>query len=210
MKTNFEICILIANKLIENGWVVSGIEGTNVFATKNYATIQVSFEMCSCHGGRLTICEKGHNYKYHRIEHEFYDEDLGITDPESELLWEIENEMMDVVNNFYSKMVYKVVIIGEYTEKEEKTNYFDNIDRAFDFLMCNNSEQFPNENVFSFVEGTVHYPNPVCHVRIKRIYPEEKYSWDKNKYWFEYESTRDDWKTSKTYRGYLSIFDKNK
>lgn len=208
--TNFEISTLIANKLIKNEWKINSIEGVCVKAHKNYATIEVSFEMCSCHGGRLTICELNHTNNYHRIEHETYDEDLGIVDPESELLWEIENEMIETINKFYSKMVYEVVKIGEYDVEKESRDYFDDIDKAFNWLLKGLSSQFPNENVFSFSEGVANYPNPTCHLKIKRIFPNEEHSWDKNKYWFEFEDTMNDWKTSRKYKGYLAIFDKKR
>ena len=75
----------IVDKLENERIEVISFDGHNVNARYGEIDISISFEMCICHGGRLSISSP-HCSFYYRIEHEAYDKDKGIVDEESELL----------------------------------------------------------------------------------------------------------------------------
>lgn len=208
--TNLDKTMLIVKKMQEAGWGIEKIENCSVNCYKNYAKLCISFEECACHGGRISIAELNHTQSYYRIEHSEYDKKLGIVDSETELLWEIENELMIVVNSF-NKMTFKVETINEYG-KDYSTGgdkiayrYFSSEDDAFNFII---KYKKISENIHSFTETTIDYPNEKYHLTIKKIEKEEKYSWDKNKIWFKCLKTDDNWKTSKEYQIVFSVFNK--
>lgn len=205
--TGKEKLLKIVDKLEAEQWETVSCEFNHnlAFFKKGYMTIQISFEECMCHGGRITICEKDHNGSYFRIEHETYDSEKGITDSETELLWEIENELIDVIKQF-DHYTYKSCIINEYGQKngrdDEVIRYHKNLDDAFYRLSKMNADPL------TFTEAIHDYPSPVCHLKVKRISKDSSYSWDKNKIWFALEYTSDDWKTKQCYEGYISFFEK--
>ena len=202
---------LIINKLESDGWEAQTADYYRNLASfkKGFMVIEVIFEECVCHGGRITLCEKGHNNTYYRIEHECYDESLGIVDSETELLWEIENELLNVVKEF-NHYTYKLCKINEYGQKngrdDEKISYHKSLDDAFWHIACG---LLKGIDPLTFEEGEFHYPNPQCHLRIKRIYKDSEFSWDKKKIWFHCENTMDNWKTKSEYDAYITYFDKN-
>lgn len=207
---NKEKLNLIIEKLESDGWEAQTADYHNNLASfkKGFMTIEVSFEECMCHGGRITICEQGHNNDYYRIEHECYDESLGIVDSETELLWEIENELLPKIKEF-DHYTYKTCIINKYGQKngrdDEQVTYSKSLDDAFAIIEYSFLE---GKDPLTFTEDEFTHPNPVCHFRIKRIYKESKFSWDNNKIWFHCEDTMDDWKTKKEYDAYITYFEK--
>lgn len=195
----------ICNKLIENGWEIKSTEGNSCVAKKSFAEIEVYFEECMCHGGRISICEIGHNRGWVRIEHEEYDESLGIVDSETELLWEIENELIDTINKFYSHMTWCLCEIGEYEDKKEIKMYFRDEQQVLNRLLRGNKT---NEDIYSLKNFVVDYPNEKCHLKITRIYKKAEFSWEQGRVWFELEKTDDNWKTSRKFEAYVSRFNK--
>lgn len=192
-----------------DGWDVVSCDfwGNSADFKKGYAIVTVHFEECLCHGGRITVSEKNHNGQYYLIEHECYDPTKGITDSETELLWEIDNELLKVVAQF-GHYTYKACIINKYGQKDghddEDVRYYRNLDEAFRAITDYGIDADP----LTFTEGIHNYPNPKCHLKVTRIRKEERYSWERNRLWFALEHTDDDWKTSRKYEAYLSIFDK--
>lgn len=201
---DYEINRKIQDIMMENGYELVSQERTSSKFRKAYAEFEISFEMCVCHGGRLTISDS-HTNNWHRIEHECYDKSLGITDPESELLWEIENEMLPIVNEFFSHMTFKVTLIDRYIKGKEETCYFSTEKEAFDFITEN---EVKNEDLHTFEKTTIDFPNEECHLEVERIYKEQEHNWDKNRYWFKFKRTNNNWKTFNEYEGYISIFEK--
>lgn len=168
---SIEIRRKIEDKLIENGWGIVSY-GCNkrdtITCRKAFATVDITYEMCSCHGGRIWISETNHNHAYWTIEHPTYDEELGITNPESELLYEIDNELIDKLEMLFSKMTFRLVTIKkDYNGREKEDETFLNTeDRAFKRLTEN---RFPNENLHTFENGTIDWDNPICHKKITRV-----------------------------------------
>lgn len=199
----------IINVLESAGWEVTecNFQHRSADFRKGYMEIQVSFEECYCHGGRISVAEKGHNNQCFRIEHECYDPEKGIVDGETELLWEIDNELLDVVRQF-DHYTYKACVINQYGQKNGRDDvvntYHKSLDDAFYAISATVADPL------TFEKGVHDYPNPKCHLRVTRIHKQEEHSWERNRIWFALEYTTDDWETSSKYEAYLSIFDKSR
>lgn len=140
----------IVDKLESEGIEVKSFDGCNVLAKYGDIEISISFELCSCHGGRLTI-SSNHCYFYHRIEHESYDNNKGIVDAESELLYEIEYEMVPVVKSLKS-YVYSVEYWREDNPNRHNYKYFNSIDRISSFILEENGY-----DIFAMDGEFIHY-----------------------------------------------------
>ena len=163
MKDN-EINILIINKLLENGYTIKNIDGNYITAIgKNNIEFNISHERCMCHGGRLSISSNHINF-YKRLESDKYDEELGITDSESELLYYINNKMFEVINSF-ENYIYKVVEQkpGYYKNKDE-ISYYDNA-KDIAYRICDEKDK----DIFAINEKTITYPNENVIDKIENI-----------------------------------------
>ena len=144
----------IVDKLESEGIEVTAFDGNNVLAMYGDIKISISFEMCCCHGGRLSINSKHCDF-YHRIEHEYYDDTKGIVDAETELDYEIENEMIPIV-----KKIKSYVYCVEYWREDKPDNhiyhYYDSIERLSKFVL-----EEDNMDIFAIDKEYIHYyPNP--------------------------------------------------
>lgn len=122
--------------------------------------VEITWEMCACHGGRLWL-----NQEQARISIELssdeYDEDKGIVSPETELAWRIDNELVDTIDSF-RRYVHVVDSIGEYGDPDrKKREYFDSADKAARRI-------FEEEGIdlFSTESFTHQYPNQNMRMRI--------------------------------------------
>ena len=206
----------IMKKLTENGWKIisCSFEGRcEILASKRWETISITTEECLCHGGRMWINGQ-HSGSHFEISHPEYDESLGIVDSSTELDWIIENEMMEYVDKL-STFVYKLVKINEYGKNNgvdnERISYYANMKSLCD-AVTNGKEV---DDLFLIDEIKHQYPNPNIYCITKRIYKEEKYSWQKGRIWFEqtrYEKKDRDkeFKPTGTYEMYVDIFNKQK
>lgn len=204
----------IINKLIENGWKIISCEFTGrceITASKRWIRISITTEECSCHGGRMWINSE-HANAYYEISHPTYDESLGIVDSSTELDWIIENEMMESIDKL-STFVYKLVKINEYGNRngadEKRTTYFADMKS----LCWNICEGNVVDDLFLIDEVKYQCPNTNIYYITKRIHKEERYSWDRNRIWFEqtkYErkNKESEFKAERTYEMYVDIFDK--
>lgn len=125
--------------------------------------VSISWEMCSCHGGRMWLSQLNTNINIELSSTE-YDEKNGIVDPETELAFYIDNKMIDTINRF-EKYVYVVDVIGEYKKDEVKTSYFKSVEDASYFVFHENGHDLNSE----YGEVTHQYPNPNMQERITYI-----------------------------------------
>ena len=159
-----EINNLIINKLLEKDYRINNIQGNCITATgKNRISFNISHERCMCHGGRLSISSEHINF-YKRLESDTYDEELGITDSESELLYYINNKMFEVINSFET-YIYKVVEQkpGYYKDKDEIRYYNDTKDIAR--IICDEKDR----DIFAVEEKTITHPNKNIIDKIENI-----------------------------------------
>lgn len=125
--------------------------------------VSISWEMCSCHGGRMWLSQFNTNINIELSSPE-YDEKNGIVDPETELAFYIDNKMIDTINRF-EKYVYVVDVIGEYKKDEVRTSYFKSVEDASYFVFHENGHDLNSE----YGEVTHQYPNPNMQERITYI-----------------------------------------
>lgn len=143
----------IVDKLESEQIDVVAFDGNNVRAKYGDIEISISFEMCCCHGGRLSISSKHCDF-YHRIEHEYYDDTKGIVDAETELEYEIENEMIPII-----KKIKSYVYCVEYWREDKPDNhtyhYYDSIERLSKFIL-----EEDGMDIFAMDGEYIHYyPN---------------------------------------------------
>jgi len=212
---NIEKQNLIIEKLIADNWQIESVEYTGrclLKAKKKFAEIEITTEECMCHGGRLWISDL-HTNNHYELTHDKYDESLGITDSTSELKYIIENEMMDYVNR-YSTFVYKLTKVNEYgtnydgTQKES-VEYFSNMESLA--YRVTDGEDIKDIHIIDEIKHQ--YPNENIYCITKRIEKEAKYSWEKNRIWFErttYErkNINSEFEKSKSFEMYVEIFNK--
>ncbi len=118
--------------------------------------VEITWEMCMCHGGRLWLNQEQTGISI-ELSSDEYDEDKGIVSPETELAWRIDNELVGTIDSF-RRYVHVVDSMGEYGNHDRKTReYFDSVDKAarrifeedgIDLFSTESfTHQFPNENM---------------------------------------------------------------
>jgi hypothetical protein len=144
--------VKIHNKLEDEGIKVKKFDGNVIYANYEDLPIEISFEMCMCHGGRLTIRSEHCNF-YYRIEHSNYEE-TGSNDPESELLYEIENEMIPIIKTLKT-YVYSVEYWREDNPNSHQFEYFNSVERLSKFIL-----EEDGKDIFTLTDSYIHYyPN---------------------------------------------------
>ena len=159
-----EINKIIIEKLLDKDYTINNNNGNCITARgKNGIEFYVSHERCMCHGGRLSISSKHIDF-YKRLESDEYNEDLGITDSTSELLYYINNEMFNIINSF-ENYIYKVVLQrpGYYKDKDE-INYYDNT-KDIALRICDEKDK----DIFTIEEKIITYPNKNVIDKIENI-----------------------------------------
>lgn len=205
----------IIKKLKEDGWRVGQVDfsGRNTIeASKRFANISITTEMCSCHGGRMWIDEE-HTNQHYELSHGKYNPELGYDTPETELDFIIENEMMDYVNRF-STLIYKLVKINEYgtssgVEKQD-CSYFATMEHVTKRILDSKNE-IKDYNLIEEEKTTV--PNKNMYYMIKRIKNPSTYSWEQNRIWFEStcykrKDERSEFKVDRQFQMYVEVFNK--
>lgn len=144
----------IVDKLESEQIDVVSFDGNNVRAKYGDIEISISFEMCCCHGSRLSISSKHCDF-YYRIEHEYYDNTKGIVDAETELEYEIENEMVPIIKDIKS-YVYAVEYWRDDNPNNHNYEYFNSVEKLSRFILEEN-----NMDIFAMDGIYIHYyPNP--------------------------------------------------
>lgn len=161
---NSEVNLLIINKLLERDYSIENIKGNYITARgKNGIEFNISHERCMCHGGRLTIGSEHINF-WKKLESDTYNEELGITDAESELLYYINNKMFEIIDSFET-YIYKVVLKrpGYYKDKDEISYYND--PKTIACVIVDEKDK----DIFGIEEKTIYYPNKDVIEKIENI-----------------------------------------
>jgi hypothetical protein len=211
---NLEKQNLIIKKLINDGWSINTVSYSGrcpVEARKKYAEIVITTEECECHGGRLWVSDE-HTNQHYQISHAEYDKDKGIIDSDTELRYMIENEMMGYVNR-YSTFIYKLVEINEFGQDKsgidaERVTYYSDIKSITRAVVSNDAEDY---NIIEKETNT--FPNENIKEIVTRIVKESKYSWHKNRVWFnvlrlERKEKHLEFEEGRSYELYIEIFNK--
>lgn len=154
-------------KLAENKIKVVEASTHGIVVDTPCGTCGISWARCSCHGGRMWL---NHNPMCINIElsSEEYDEDLGITDADTELAYYIDNNMIPTILGF-DKYVYSVIEKGKYGCSDSNyCHYFKSCEEASKYVFGDNKHHldaetgtvtrtFPNKRIkeeIEYVEDT--------------------------------------------------------
>jgi hypothetical protein len=151
---NNKVMLAIATKVEQEGFYILEATSSKVIVKAMCLPVEITWEMCSCHGGRMWFSQTNTNI-YIELSSDEYDEENGIVDPDTELAYYIDNKMIETIRSF-EKYVYVIEVIGEYKEGEKKIHYFNSVDNASRFVFDEDGHDLNSE--YGVV---VHqYPNP--------------------------------------------------
>lgn len=153
----------IVLKAEEAGFDVMEASYYKVVVKAGCLPVTITWEMCSCHGGRMWLSQPNTNARAELSSPE-YDTENGIVDPETELAFYIDNKMVYTVKSF-EKYVYVVDVIGEYKKDELRTSYFKSIEDASYFVFHENGHDLNSE----YGEVLHQYPNPDRQERVTYV-----------------------------------------
>lgn len=150
---DMDFYVKIHNKLEQEGIEVEKFDGRRIYAMFGEIPVEVSYELCSCHGGRLSISSSHCSFNY-RIEHDSYEE-TGSNSPESELEYEIENEMVPIIKKLKT-YVYCMELWREDKPDSHSYTYYNSVEALSRAVL-----EEDGYDIFT-MEGTFthYYPNP--------------------------------------------------
>lgn len=158
-----KVMLAIAMKAEEAGFIVMEASSYKVVVKAGCLPVSITWEMCSCHGGRMWLSQDNTNI-HAELSSPEYDTENGIVDPETELAFYIDNKMIDTIKSF-EKYVYVVDVIGEYKKDELKTSYFKSVEDASYFVFNEHGHDLNSE----YGEVLHQYPNPDMQERVTYV-----------------------------------------
>lgn len=152
-----KVQLAMLQECLEHNIRVLSSDGSRLTVKDMCLPVEISWEMCSCHGGRIWLAQENTGIHIELSSPE-YDEDKGIVDPDTELAWRIENELVKEIKEF-SKYVYVVQSVNEYNDDKVRTTYFKSVEDASKFIFktpgydINSTYDevkvtFPNTNIY--------------------------------------------------------------
>lgn len=158
-----KIMLAIVIKAEENGFNIIEANNHRVIVKANCIPVTITWEMCSCHGGRMWFANGDTNI-YEELSSTEYDTENGIDSPQTELAFYIDNKLVDTVKGF-AKYIYVVETIGRYRDGKVETHYFNSVENASYFVFDEAGHDINSEY------GTVthQYPNPNIRQRVTYI-----------------------------------------
>lgn len=158
-----KVMLAIVSKVEQEGFDILEATSNKVIVKATCLPVEITWEMCCCHGGRMWLSQTNTNI-YIELSSDEYDEENGIVDPQTELSYYIDNKMIETINGF-EKYVYVVEVIGEYKEDEKKIHYFNSVENASRFVFDESGHDINSE--YGVV---VHqYPNPDIQKRVTYV-----------------------------------------
>lgn len=161
--TQDKVMLAIVIKAEEAGFDIVEATSNKVVVKAGCLPVEITWEMCSCHGGRMWLSQNNTNIHI-ELSAPDWDEENGIVDPETELEFYIDNKMVDTINSF-KRYVYVVDIIGRFGNDETSTRYFKSVEDASRFVFGEDGHDLDSE----YGEVTHQYPNPDIQERITYI-----------------------------------------
>jgi hypothetical protein len=151
--------LAIMNVLCDAGFEVISADRNVVRVMGGCLPVEVSWGMCSCHGGRIWL-DQNETMIHIELSSAEYDTDKGIDSPETELAWRIDNEVVPTVEGF-SRYVHVVDTYGNYNmpDKHER-RYFDSAEKASAFIFDEGGHEVTTTDTV-----THQYPNPKSRLR---------------------------------------------
>lgn len=153
-----KIELAIFNELSNHDIKIRKFEGSMFYIQVGCLEVELRYEICSCHGGRIWLYQPGTNINI-ELSSTTYDESKGIVDPYSEIAYRIEYELIEAINSF-KKYIYVVEVVGKYHRDDSISRYyFKSPQQASDFVLRNSTidlmtidenpvtVRFPNKNI---------------------------------------------------------------
>ena len=131
---NGKIELAIFNELYNHDIKIKKFEGSMFYLQVGCLEVELRYEICSCHGGRIWLYQPGTNINI-ELSSTTYDESKGVVDPDSEIAYRIEYELIEAINSF-KKYIYVVEVVGRYHRDDSISRYyFKSPQRASDFVL---------------------------------------------------------------------------
>ena len=182
------LCIL--REVMDAGMKVLEVDGCSVTVKDTCLPVTISWEMCVCHGGRMWFEQHKTNASI-ELSSTDYDTDNGITDPETELAWYIENKLVETVKRF-SKFVHVVEKVGEYIDEKTYTTYLDSSQKASYLIF----EEDGHDVLSEYGEVVHQYPNEDMRLAVRYVGERDgKIEFEGRKL----ERKNGEWKVNRTY-----------
>lgn len=159
-----KVMLAVVMKVEQEGFDILEATSGKVVVKAGCLPVEIAWEMCGCHGGRMWFSQENTNI-YIELSSDEYDEENGIVDPQTELAWYIDNNMIDTINSF-SGYIYVVEVIGKYSNIDNvDRHYFNSVEKASRFIFEENGHDVNSEY------GTVEhqYPNPNIKLRVTYV-----------------------------------------
>lgn len=149
-----KVMIAILNVLSDTDINIMSADDNKVVVKAGCLPVTISWEMCSCHGGRMWF-NQDETHIHIELSSSEYDYDHGIDSPEKELAHYIDKMMVNTIKSF-EKYVYVVDFVGRYGDKDRfERVYFNSIDSASRYVFEEEGHDLNNQ-----FEPVIHkYPN---------------------------------------------------
>lgn len=157
-----KVMIAILNALSDTDINIVSADDNKVVVKAGCLPVSISWEMCSCHGGRMWF-NQSETRVHIELSSSEYDYDHGIDTPEKELAHYIDKMMADTIKSF-EKYVYVVDVTGKYGIKDRFNRaYFNNIDEASRYVFDEDGHDLNNQ----FATVIHQYPNPDMQLKVE-------------------------------------------
>lgn len=157
-----KVMIAILNALSDTDINIVSADDNKVVVKAGCLPVSISWEMCSCHGGRMWF-NQDETHIHIELSSSGYDYDHGIDSPEKELAHYIDKMMVNTIKSF-EKYVYVVDVIGNYGRKDNFNRaYFNSIDSASRYVFDENGHDLNNQ----FATVIHQYPNPDMQLKVE-------------------------------------------
>lgn len=159
-----KVMIAILNALSDTDINIVSADDNKVVVKAGCLPVSISWEMCSCHGGRMWF-NQNETRVHIELSSSEYDYDHGIDSPEKELAHYIDKMMVNTIKSF-EKYVYVVDVTGKYGIKDRFNRaYFNNIDAASRYVFDEDGHDLNNQ----FATVIHQYPNPDMQLKVEYI-----------------------------------------
>lgn len=126
------VMLAIVNKCNEAGYEIIEADEYHVKAKANCLPVDITWEQCLCHGGRMWFSQENTGICLELSSQE-YDTDNGIIDSTTELAYYIDNVMLDKIKEF-TKYVYVVVVKDCDADGKETTYHYRDVQSAAKYI----------------------------------------------------------------------------
>lgn len=165
---NEQTFLAVVQELLSNDIKVLKFDCNSVVCKDTCLPVQISWETCTCHGGRIWI-NQGETSIHIELSSTEYDESKGIYDPNTELAWRIEHELVKTVKSL-SSYVYVVTRTGEFIDGITSTRYFNSMESASEYM-------FNQKGIDVNAEyGTVTYRPPNHNIKYEYTYTGDEHN----------------------------------